>query len=117
MIFPSFLLSFFFSDKIICNFIVIFYEKNNSKVYHKIARLFSFRYRRCAVRYNPAQQKNGGAEAIFALAAEAYDVLSDPLRRTVYDQYGEEGLKNGVSRPEGFVKPYVYHGEPVRTFR
>lgn len=86
-------------------------------MYHKIARLFSFRYRRCAVRYNPSQQKNGGAEAIFALAAEAYDVLSDPLRRTVYDQYGEEGLKNGVSRPEGFVKPYVYHGEPMQTFR
>ncbi|XP_018392644.1 PREDICTED: dnaJ homolog subfamily B member 13-like [Cyphomyrmex costatus] len=74
-------------------------------------------YRRCAIRYNPARQKNGGAEAIFALAAEAYDVLSDPLRRAVYDQYGEEGLKNGVSRPERFVKPYVYHGEPMRTFR
>ncbi|XP_011063187.1 PREDICTED: dnaJ homolog subfamily B member 13-like [Acromyrmex echinatior] len=74
-------------------------------------------YRRCAIRYNPAQQKNGGAEAIFALAAEAYDVLSDPLRRAVYDQYGEEGLKNGVSRAERFVKPYVYHGEPMRTFR
>ncbi|EZA58803.1 DnaJ-like protein subfamily B member [Ooceraea biroi] len=74
-------------------------------------------YRRCAIRYNPAREKNGGAEAIFALAAEAYDVLSDPLRRAVYDQYGEEGLKNGVPRPEGFVKPYVYHGEPMRTFR
>ncbi|KAL6423571.1 hypothetical protein ACFW04_010246 [Cataglyphis niger] len=87
-------------------------------MYHidKIARLFFFRYRRCAVRYNPTQQKNRGAEAIFALAAEAYDVLSDPFRRTVYDQYGEEGLKNGVSRPEGFVKPYVFHGEPMQTF-
>ncbi|XP_070525961.1 LOW QUALITY PROTEIN: dnaJ homolog subfamily B member 13 [Cardiocondyla obscurior] len=63
------------------------------------------------------QQKNGGAQAIFALAAEAYDVLSDPLRKAVYDQYGEEGLKNGVPRPEGFVKPYVYHGDPTRAFR
>ncbi|XP_024874202.1 dnaJ homolog subfamily B member 13-like [Temnothorax curvispinosus] len=74
-------------------------------------------YRRCVTRYNPARQKNGGAEAIFALAAEAYDVLSDPLRRAVYDQYGEEGLKNGVPRPEEFVKPYVYHGDPMQTFR
>ncbi|EFN82829.1 DnaJ-like protein subfamily B member 13, partial [Harpegnathos saltator] len=74
-------------------------------------------YRRCATRYNPAQQKNEGAEAIFALAAEAYDVLSDPLRRAVYDQYGEEGLKNGVPGPEVFAQPYVYHGEPMRTFR
>lgn len=79
--------------------------------------VISFRYRRCAIRYNPARQKNGGAEAIFALTAEAYDVLSDPLRRAVYDQYGEEGLKNGVLRPEEFVKPYVYHGDPMRTFR
>ncbi|XP_011866244.1 PREDICTED: dnaJ homolog subfamily B member 13-like [Vollenhovia emeryi] len=79
--------------------------------------VISSRYRRCAIRYNPARQKNGGAEAIFALAAEAYDVLSDPLRRAVYDQYGEEGLKNGVPRPEGFVKPYVYHDDPMRTFR
>ncbi|XP_014480551.1 PREDICTED: dnaJ homolog subfamily B member 13-like [Dinoponera quadriceps] len=74
-------------------------------------------YRRCATRYNPAQQKNEGAEAIFALAAEAYDVLSDPLRRAVYDQYGEEGLKNGMPGPEVFAQPYVYHGEPMRTFR
>ncbi|KAL0105190.1 hypothetical protein PUN28_016675 [Cardiocondyla obscurior] len=73
--------------------------------------------RRRAIRYNPMQQKNGGAQAIFALAAEAYDVLSDPLRKAVYDQYGEEGLKNGVPRPEGFVKPYVYHGDPTRAFR
>ncbi|XP_018339918.1 PREDICTED: dnaJ homolog subfamily B member 13-like [Trachymyrmex septentrionalis] len=74
-------------------------------------------YQRCAIRYNPARQKNEGAEAIFALAAEAYDVLSDPLRRAVYDQYGEEGLKNGVAEPERFMKPYVYHNEPMRTFR
>ncbi|XP_029173091.1 dnaJ homolog subfamily B member 13-like [Nylanderia fulva] len=99
--------------------------KSNGIDYYKILSLkrncndteIKEAYGRCAVRYNPTQQKNGGAEAIFALAAEAYDVLSDPLRRTVYDQYGEEGLKNGVLRPEGFEKPYVYHGEPMRTFR
>jgi len=98
------------------------YIKNGNKKRRNISHqrnsiVISFRYRRCAIRYNPTRQKNEGAEAIFALAAEAYDVLSDPLRRAVYDQYGEEGLKNGVLRPERFVKPYVYHGEPMRTFR
>lgn len=85
--------------------------------HRRSSAVISSRYRRCAIRYNPEQQKNGGAEAIFALASEAYDVLSDPLKRAVYDQYGEEGLKNGVPRSEGFVKPYVFHGDPMRTFR
>lgn len=54
---------------------------------------------------------------VFALVAEAYDVLSDPFRRAVYDQFGEEGLKSGVPGVEGFVEAYVYHGEPLRTYR
>lgn len=44
-------------------------------------------------------------------------MLSDPPRRAVYDQYGEEGLKNGVPGAEGSAKPYVYHGDPMQTFR
>lgn len=55
--------------------------------------------------------------AIFALVAEAYDVLSDPLKRTIYDQFGEEGLKNGVPGAEEFIQPYIYHGEPMRTYK
>lgn len=35
------------------------------------------------------------AEAQFKDIAEAYDVLSDKEKRTIYDQYGEEGLKGG----------------------
>ena len=33
------------------------------------------------------------AEKKFKEIAEAYDVISDPQKRTIYDQYGEEGLK------------------------
>jgi DnaJ-class molecular chaperone len=33
------------------------------------------------------------AEKKFKELAEAYDVISDPQKRAVYDQYGEEGLK------------------------
>jgi DnaJ-class molecular chaperone len=37
--------------------------------------------------------------ARFKEVAEAYDVLADPLKRATFDQFGEEGLKNGV--PDG----------------
>lgn len=36
-------------------------------------------------------------EAKFKGIREAYDVLSDPRKRSVYDQYGEEGLKQRFS--------------------
>ncbi|CAK9150996.1 unnamed protein product [Ilex paraguariensis] len=46
---------------------------------------------------NPNNKKE--AEAKFKQIAEAYEVLSDPQKRAVYDQYGEEGLK-GVPPPD-----------------
>ncbi|KOX81220.1 DnaJ like protein subfamily B member 13 [Melipona quadrifasciata] len=74
-------------------------------------------FRRLAIRYNPKRAKGKCLSTIFALVAEAYDVLSDPLKRTIYDQFGEEGLKNGVPGAEEFIQPYTYHGEPMRTYK
>jgi len=39
------------------------------------------------------------AEEKFKQAAEAYEVLSDPERRQVYDRYGAEGLRGGGFQP------------------
>lgn len=39
------------------------------------------------------------AEEKFKQAAEAYEVLSDPERRSIYDQYGREGLKSSGRGP------------------
>jgi molecular chaperone DnaJ len=56
-------------------------------------------YRQAALKFHP--DRNPGsreAEDKFKEAAEAYSVLIDPDKKTVYDQYGREGLRGqGVS--------------------
>ncbi|KAL5544355.1 hypothetical protein UlMin_008139 [Ulmus minor] len=47
---------------------------------------------------NP-ESKRSEAEAKFKRISEAYDVLSDPLKRQIYDLYGEEALKSGQFPP------------------
>ena len=64
-------------------------------------------YRRLAMKYHP--DRNQGetkqeAEIKFKECAEAYEILSDPERRQVYDRYGHDGLRRGGQSPnfEGF---------------
>ncbi|MCH92029.1 DnaJ-like subfamily B member 4-like, partial [Trifolium medium] len=65
-------------------------------------------YRKLTMRWhpdeNPTDKKE--AEAKFKKISEAYEVLSDPHKRTTYDQHGEEGLKDmpapGTSGNGGF---------------
>eukprot|EP00931_Biecheleriopsis_adriatica_P070725 TRINITY_DN4450_c1_g1_i1.p1 TRINITY_DN4450_c1_g1~~TRINITY_DN4450_c1_g1_i1.p1 ORF type:complete len:382 (+),score=106.08 TRINITY_DN4450_c1_g1_i1:73-1146(+) len=60
-------------------------------------------YRRMALKWHPDknQDKPEEAEQKFKDIAEAYDVLSDPEKKKIYDLYGEEGLKGGPPPPGG----------------
>lgn len=55
-------------------------------------------YRKQALRYHPDKNKSPEAEERFKEIAEAYDVLSDPKKKDVYDRFGEEGECLGWSR-------------------
>ncbi|KAJ4890389.1 DNAJ heat shock family protein [Raphanus sativus] len=55
-------------------------------------------YKRLAMIWHPDKNpsaRRDEAEAKFKRISEAYDVLSDPQKRQIYDLYGEEGLKSG----------------------
>ena len=54
-------------------------------------------YRKQAIQYHP--DKNPGdkeAEEKFKEAAEAYDVLSNPEKRSRYDQFGHAGVSGAA---------------------
>ena len=63
-------------------------------------------YRKLALKWHPDRNPNNKetAEKQFKAISEAYEVLSDKNTRAVYDQFGEEGLKNGAPAPgaDGF---------------
>jgi len=52
-------------------------------------------FRRLARQYHPDVNRDDGAEARFKEINEAYEVLSDPEKRRMYDQFGHVG-------PQGF---------------
>jgi molecular chaperone DnaJ len=59
-------------------------------------------FRRLARELHPDVNSAETAEEDFKEAAEAYEVLSDPERRSTFDRYGFEGLRSGGYAPPDF---------------
>ncbi|XP_049850786.1 dnaJ homolog subfamily B member 4-like [Schistocerca gregaria] len=60
-------------------------------------------YKKLALKWHPDRNlnKKAEAEAKFKEIAEAYEVLSDPDKRKIYDQFGEEGIRGGAEFADG----------------
>jgi molecular chaperone DnaJ len=61
-------------------------------------------YRKAALKYHPDRNpdKKPEAEENFRQASEAYSVLSDPQKRSVYDRFGHAGLSGRGFETGGF---------------
>ncbi len=62
-------------------------------------------WRKLALKYHPDRNKDSKEESEikFKAAAEAYEVLSDPEKRRMYDAYGPEGLRGHGVRTHDFT--------------
>ncbi|XP_057539234.1 dnaJ protein homolog [Amaranthus tricolor] len=60
-------------------------------------------YKKAAIKNHPDK---GGDPEKFKELAHAYEVLSDPEKREIYDQYGEDALKEGMGGGGGAHDPF-----------
>ena len=62
-------------------------------------------YRKLAMKYHPDVNKDAGAAERFGQVQEAYDILSDPKKRQLYDKFGHAGVQ-AEQGPSGAGGPF-----------
>lgn len=74
-------------------------------------------YRKKAVKYHPDKnQGDAEAEKKFKEISHAYEVLSDPQKKQIYDQYGEAGLSGGAGAGFGGAQHFESMEDALKTF-
>ena len=84
-------------------------------------------YRKMALKWHPDRNPTNKIEAEkkFKEISEAYEILSDPERREIYDQYGEDvvqgkmgnmaGNMGNMARNMGNIRTFVNNGKGYKT--
>ncbi len=75
-------------------------------------------YRKMALKWHPSKHNDDDfSNDKFSNIHEAYMVLSNPKLRAIYDQYGENGLKNGIStNSNGTFDGWIFNDDPYDLF-
>ncbi|EGR31575.1 hypothetical protein IMG5_106680 [Ichthyophthirius multifiliis] len=75
-------------------------------------------YRKLALRWHPKLSSDDWQTSynIFSQISEAYEVLSDSIKRAFYDKHGEQKLKNGFFSTAGLQGGYRFGGNPEEIF-
>lgn len=68
-------------------------------------------YRKQALKWHPDRNKSPEAASKFKEINKAFEVLSDPKKKEVYDQYGEAAFERGGFSGAG-PQSYTYHQGP-----
>ncbi|MCX6808356.1 MAG: DnaJ domain-containing protein [Candidatus Berkelbacteria bacterium] len=67
-------------------------------------------YRKLALKYHPDRGGGSEMEAKFKEANEAYQILSDPEKRQMFDQYGDAAFSGGAGGFGGQGNPFSGFG-------
>lgn len=59
-------------------------------------------YKKLAFKYHPDKNKEEGSQEIFAELSEAYEILTDPKKKNIYDKFGYEAV---TDKFEGSISP------------
>lgn len=77
-------------------------------------------YRKLALKNHPLRNSKSQLAEFqnkFTKVSEAYDILSQPAYRKLYDERGDDALRNGIMEGEDEIGGYTYNGDAYMIFK